>query len=220
MLLVKLYEADDDLTLRLVVDTSASMGYDGSLLAAQRLAVMLGFVGLVRGDAVTVSTVDGSRAPRRFTGRGSSGALMAHLASFAPSGLSDLAAASTRVVAGGGGSGVNVLISDLLDPGWSDAVRRLPARGAELVVVHVVTAETLPDTAGGEVDLIDAETGERVSVSVTPDVLASQRRTVDAWRSEVSTAVRRSNGRYLQVDTADDLDALVLAACARGGVMA
>ena len=66
-LVVRLYEADDDLTVDLAIDTSASMGLDGKLRRAVEVASAVGFVALLRRDTVRLQ-VPGV-APRRFTGR-------------------------------------------------------------------------------------------------------------------------------------------------------
>ena len=55
-MLIRLYEAEDDLVVRLVIDTSASMGLDGKLRRATEVAAAIGFVALTRRDVVTVHT--------------------------------------------------------------------------------------------------------------------------------------------------------------------
>src|SRR2546423_13499266 len=54
--LVKLFEADDDVQLRLLIDTSASMGVAGKLSPAARVAAVLRFVSLIPRDPVSLHT--------------------------------------------------------------------------------------------------------------------------------------------------------------------
>ena len=80
VLMVKLFQAEDDLQVRLLVDTSASMGMFGKLDAAARAAAALGFVALVRRDQVSVHTFPapaGSGASGAAPGAGMGGALRA-----------------------------------------------------------------------------------------------------------------------------------------------
>ena len=65
-LLLKLYEAEDEVRLRLLIDTSASMGRGGKLAQAARVAGALGFVALVRRDPVTLHTFPLEGAAPRF----------------------------------------------------------------------------------------------------------------------------------------------------------
>ncbi|MCI0425631.1 MAG: DUF58 domain-containing protein, partial [Actinobacteria bacterium] len=69
--LIKLYEADDEVTLRILIDTSDSMTIGGKLDQAKRLAAALGFVALTAHDAVTVQTFPETGPPPRFAGRAS-----------------------------------------------------------------------------------------------------------------------------------------------------
>ena len=99
-LLVKLFEAEDDLTVRLLVDTSASMGHGGKLLAAKRLAAALGFVALVRRDSVSVHTVPASGrglAGRTFRGRHAAWALFEQLALLEARGATAFVAAAGQL---------------------------------------------------------------------------------------------------------------------------
>ena len=71
-LLVKLFDAEEDLAVRLLVDTSASMAHGGKLRWAVEAAAALGFVGLVRRDVVSVATVPAGEV-RRFAAGGPRG---------------------------------------------------------------------------------------------------------------------------------------------------
>src|SRR5688572_29951263 len=158
-LLVKLFDAEDDLTLRLVMDRSASMGVGGKLDAAKRLAAALGFVGLLRRDVVTVTTFPGAGGPARFVGRSVTGQLFGHLAALEPGGTTAIAGAVADLMARPGPTGSTVLLSDLLTPDWRDALRRLPARGGDVTVVHVLDRSDLEPSLVGDLELVDVERG-------------------------------------------------------------
>src|SRR5690606_32402080 len=113
-LLVRLYEAEDDLTVRLLVDTSGSMATGAKMHQARRIAAALGFVALVRRDVVTVHGVPAARHAPRFTGRHAAAALFAHLEALEPAGDTRFAAAARDLLARPGPPGLTVLISDML----------------------------------------------------------------------------------------------------------
>lgn len=207
-LFVRLFDAEDDVELRLVVDRSGSMGHGGKLLAAERLAAALGFVGLVRRDVVTLSTVppEPGRAAgrRRFAGRHATAALFDSLAALQPAGDSDLGVAATHVLAQTGPPGITVLLSDLLSPTWTTAIERLPGRGADVAVVHVLSRDELDPDLLGDLELEDSETGERIAVSMTPEARQRYRSAVQSWLDTVTATCRRRGVAYSRV-IADDL---------------
>ena len=55
-LFIRLFEAEDDVSVRIVLDRSASMGFYGKLDQARRMAAAIGFVALLRRDTVTLHT--------------------------------------------------------------------------------------------------------------------------------------------------------------------
>lgn len=209
-LFVRLFDAEDDLDVRVVVDHSASMATDDKLGTAARLAGALGFVGLVRRDVVTVHAWPADVPPRRFAGRGAVGPMFAMLRELRPSGGTDLAAAATSVLARTGPPGVTVLISDLLSPSWPTAIERLPGRGADVTVVHVLAPSDVEPGFDGDLELVDAETGERVVVSMTPDARSGYRAAVAAWLGDVEARCRRRGVGYVRVSTTDDVIDVVL----------
>lgn len=205
-LFIRLFDAEDDVDLRLVVDRSASMGHDVKLVAAAKLAAALGFVGLVRRDVVTLLTVptDTATSGRRFTGRHATAALFDALGELEAAGGTDLEVAATRVLAQTGPPGVTVLFSDLLSPSWASAIERLPGRGADVAVVHVLSRHELDPDLLGDLELEDSETGHRVAVSMTPDARQRYRASIDAWLDGVAATCRARGVAYSRV-LADDI---------------
>lgn len=216
-LLVRLYDAEDDLTVRLLVDTSASMATDNKLQRAVEMAGAIGFVALTRRDRVEVHTP--GRAPARFSGRSGVAELFAHLESLEPSGMGSLARSAADVLGRQRTAGMTVLCSDLLEPNWDAAINRLPARGAELIVVHVLGTGELDPPQLGDVDLVDSETGERVAMSLTPGTMSAYRARLEAWLDEVQTACRRIGAAYVLADTRTPLREELLGGLRRSEVM-
>jgi uncharacterized protein (DUF58 family) len=218
VLLLKLFEAEDDLTLRLLVDTSASMA-GPKLRQARRVAAALGFVSLVRRDTVTVHTFPTTGAPPRFAGRASTAALFRHLAGLRADGETRFAPACADLLARRGPAGVTVVISDLLTDDWETGIGRLPARGGQVVVVHVLDPEELEPDLIGDYDLIDRETGRRVAVSLSPATLAAYRRRAAAWADGIARRSRQTGATYVRLLSDDDLEACLLGSWRTEGVL-
>ena len=218
-LLLKLYEAEDEVRLRLLIDTSASMGRGGKLAQAARVAGALGFVALVRRDPVTLHTFPFEGGAPRFAGRGAAPMLFRHLQALESSGTTPFAAAASHLLARPGPAGLTVVCSDLLTPDWETGLSRLPARGSEVVVVHVLAPEDLKPDFVGDLELVDAESGGRVSVSCSADTLADYTRAAEAWADNVAARTRAAGAAYVRIGSNDDLEPLLLGGWREAGVL-
>jgi uncharacterized protein (DUF58 family) len=219
VLAVKLFEAEDEARLRVLLDTSGSMGAGGKLDAAVRVAAALGFVALTRRDPVTVHTFPLDRPAPRFVGRNAVPALFAHLARCEATGETRFAAAASHLLAQAGPPGLTVLISDLLTPEWEQGITRLPARGGDLLVVHVLAEEDLRPELSGDLELVDREDGARLAVSLSAETAARYRERAAAWADEVAARCRRAGAAYLRMMAGDDLERLLLGAWREAGVL-
>ncbi len=206
-LVVRLYEADDDLTVRLVIDTTASMGIGDKLGQARRVAAALGFVTLIRRDNLSVHTfpVGRSALSPRFIGRHAVGSLFRHLESLRAEGRSDLVSPVMDLLARPGLRGHTILVSDLLAPDWDTALRRLPSRGDDLTVIHILADEDLRPELLGEFDLVDVETGQRVPVSLSAAVVSTHVARMEAWRADVAGRCRYVGANYVELGAQTDL---------------
>jgi|CXWL01.1.fsa_nt_gi uncharacterized protein (DUF58 family) len=218
-LFIRLFEAEDDATLHLVVDRSASMGFDDKLGAAARLAAALGFVGLVRRDTVCLHAVPSLGAPRRFSGRHATGPMFAALAGLEAGGASDLDAAATNVLAQSGPPGVTVLFSDLLSASWEDAIERLPRRGGDIAAVHVLSPRELDPQLFGDLELEDAESGEQIAVSLSTDARRKYVESTTAWLDGVVDRCRSRGVAYSRVMADDDVSDVLFRGWRREGLL-
>jgi len=198
-LFIRLFEAEDDITVRLVVDRSASMGLHGKLDQAVRMAAAIGFIALVRRDTVVLHTEPAAGPPRRFSGRHATGPLFDALAALDAAGGTDLASASREVLSRQAMPGVTVVISDLLSEDSAAAIDRLVARGGDTTVVHVVATEELRPDLRGDLEMIDVETGRDVPASLSPSALREYAEHADAWLAETAGHCRRRGAAYVRV---------------------
>jgi uncharacterized protein (DUF58 family) len=219
VLLVKLFDADDELNVRFLIDTSASMGSDDKLLQAQRLAAAVGFVALVRRDTVTVHTFPENQPAPRFVGRQASAHFFRHLEGLTATGPTTVGQAVMHHLSRPGPPGLTVLISDLLTPEWEQGISRLPARGADLVVVHVLSRAELQPELYGDIEVVDRETKERVSVSLSPDTLSDYGAAASGWADSVAGRCRQIGATYVRVLADDDLEPMLLSGWRRDGVL-
>ncbi|MDP2290032.1 MAG: DUF58 domain-containing protein [Actinomycetota bacterium] len=218
-LFIRLFEAEDDLHLRILLDVSASMGHHDKLLQAKRLAAAIGFLALTRRDTVTLHLEPSLRPPQRFSGRHAITALFRTLEALEPTGNTDLRSAAADVLARPGPAGATVVISDLLTPSWEPAVDRLPARGGDVTVLHVLATEEISPTIIGDLDVVDAESGEHVPVSLSHDSVKSYREVVDRWLLEAAARCRSRGAAYQQVMADEPIDDVVLKGWREHGVV-
>ncbi|MCA9054465.1 MAG: DUF58 domain-containing protein [Planctomycetaceae bacterium] len=192
-LVVRLFEHQSELTLQLLVDSSASMGYAGSdpirrrrpdskYDYACRLAASIGFLVMKQHDRFAFAAAQQGLAhysPADGTMRHLAGVLK-QMESTRPRHSAGLASAIDELSRSGRRRNLLVVFSDLLDD--ADRVASaLAARvhsGGEVVVFHVLHPDelNLPEVEHGT--FVDSESGERVRLSV------------DELRTEYSTRMK------------------------------
>jgi uncharacterized protein (DUF58 family) len=216
--LIKLFEADDEITVRFLIDTSASMAVGGKMLQAKRLSAAMGFVALTAHDSVTVHTFPARGHAPRFAGRAAVPAFLDYVENLDAVGLTPFAEAAGQLLSQSALPGLTVVASDLLTREWRSLVQ-LRASGSDVTILHILCEEDLAPELSGDLVLVDRELGDRLTVSVTDDVLHSYRNRVQTWRDEVATTARGTGASYLPVDAVDDIEALLLASWRASGVL-
>ena len=223
-LFVKLFVEEEDVTVSLLIDASASMesGRPGKLLFAKRAAAALGYIGLASEDRVAVTALGGRTARRQIALRGSGRVfrLLTALSGIGVSGGStDLVTAARHAAAQLTGRGLIVLISDLLDPQADKVIRELAATGSELVVLHVLSPEELDPSFEGDLRLVDSETGDGVDVTLDVGTLDAYRARLAEWQAALADLCARRRATYVAVSSDLPLADLVFAELRRRRVL-
>lgn len=223
-LFVKLYVEEEDVTISLLVDASASMaaGRPDKLAYAKRAAAALGYIGLASEDRVAIVALSGRAARRQAAIRGSGRVfrLLSALSGIPLSdGPTDLLVAARHAGAQLTGRGVVVLLSDLLDPNADRVIRELAATGSEIVVLHVLSPEELDPLLEGDLRLIDVESGEGLEVTVDLATLDGYRARLAAWRDGLAEIAAKRRVAYVPLSTDVPLADLVFAELRRRRVV-
>lgn len=216
--LIKLYEADDEITVRLLIDTSDSMSVGGKLQQARRLAAALGFVALTAHDAASIHTFPERGSAPRFAGRAAIPAMLSYLESLEPGGPTPFARAAGQLLARSGPPGITVVISDLLTTEWPRLVG-LRSSGSDLTVLHILAEQDTTPELAGDLMLVDREDGERLTVSVTDEILETFAERVVVWQKEIQQRVRSSGGVYIPLGPETDIEDLLLTKWRESGIL-
>ncbi|MEX2619236.1 MAG: DUF58 domain-containing protein [Egibacteraceae bacterium] len=210
-LLTKRYEAEYEAALRIVVDTSASMGFGGKTGALRAVGAGLATVALGGGDRVRVllAGADTDAGPWLRGARGLAQAQL-RLVGAGPAGAADVGAGVRRARAEGP-RGPVVLVSDLLFDGWEDVVTELA--GGEGILVHLLGRADMEPEVRGDLRLVDVETGAEVEVAVGERALDDYARARDTWLDEVERAATGRGvvyARHLDDEPIEDFLAVTL----------
>jgi uncharacterized protein (DUF58 family) len=221
---LKLFVAEEELTVHLLVDTSASMdwGSPNKLRHAKQLAAAFGYIALSNLDQVTVTAFGASTNAAQLPGvRGKRGAvpLFGFLQRLGASSGGDLAKTCHRYIQTARNPGPLLLCSDLLDAGWKDALSALSSRPFEITVMHVLAPQELEPELDGDFKLVDVEGGNPVEISADLNLLRRYRENLAAWRAEIESFCAGRGIAYVPVDTALPVEEFVLGRLRRRGVL-
>ena len=226
-LFVRLYRAEEDLSLSLLLDTSASMawGRPSKVRLAAQLAGALAFVALQSGDRVDLATCRATTIHQRLSalrGQGAAWTAWRVLERLECDGATDLNAALTTYARQKSGSGMTVVISDLFSPaGYQQGIDALLGRRQDVLLVHVLAPDELQPSGDmiGEWRLVDTEPAPQVEATITPGVLRAYRRLLQAFTTEAQDFCRRRGMTYIQVSSNARIEDLVLRTFRNLGVL-
>ena len=222
-MLIRLFEEEEDLFIYFLMDMSQSMRLGGAakLIYAKRLAAALAYIGLSNMDRVSVIPFADDLLDRLppARGRGQIFKVFRFLEQDYDENLkTDLRNSLRKFVAQNKRAGLAVVVSDFYDlTGFEEAINFLRFRKFEPLVCHVFDHTDLEPALFGDLDLLDCETGERVTVTVTRELLARYREAHEELLEQVETFCTRKSVRYFRAPVQVPFDELVLKVLRAGG---
>lgn len=224
-LMLRLHEQEEDLSVYMLLDCSASMAFGAprKLDFAKKLTAALAYIALAHLDRVSITalreTVGERLAPTR--GKNHIFTVMEFLRPLKAHGRTNLADAVGAFVAQNKRRGVVLLVSDLYDPdGFEHAIRRLRYARFDVHVLHVTDPSDATPGLAGDVELIDAETGEVRQVALTPQLLRRYEQAYHKHCARIAAfCVKQQVGLFL-IDTQTPPEEAMLRLLRRGGLVA
>ena len=214
-LFVKLYTAEEDRTIYLLIDSSASMG-SGSpvkLSYAVQAAAALAYIAASGQDRVgIVSFGEGIlREKRPAKGLSEILSLFRFLASLEAGGRTNLNTVLKQFTHNPRRSGMVILITDLMDPsGHEEGLLSLLYNRFEVFLLHVLSEEEISPQPRGPVKLIDSETGDARMVTVDQDLEKAYRSALGEYLQGIEDFCLSRKMEYLRASSSVPLEDLIL----------
>ncbi len=235
--LIKLTEEEEDLAVHILIDVSSSMdwppGEEGEatnkLRFAMRLAGGLGYIGLLAGDLVHVTLLDGD-SPRSwgpFRGRQNAWPMLRFLEANYES-LFDANRARPTILdpslhayaQRARRPGLLFLLSDLLTPeDFRPGLNSLLSRGYEIVLLHLLSPDELTPELAGDLKLIDAETNRPAEVTLDAQALEAYADNLERWQADIAGFSRPRGIHYAPISTGTAWERVIGDALSREGVV-
>lgn len=205
-LFVKLFHAEKDQKLYIMMDASGSMatGNADKLTYVKKITAALGYLGLAGQDQVGITTfsdrIEQIKSPQR--GKDVYLSLLDFLTGLNAKGQTDINAVLESFCAAGHQPGQVVVISDFLSPkGFKKGFRALAGSKFKLSVIQVVALDEIDPDFKGRLSLADVETGQQLSLQVNDRMKALYRQKMTAYLSDIRMFCQNRGIDYHLVDT-------------------
>ena len=222
-LVVRMFRAQGQMPLHLLVDTSASMraGAPSKLAAAARAAGSFAYVAALRRDPVGVALFDETVTAHvgAASGRAQLFRILDVLAGAEASGRSAPDRALTRYGSAIRGPGLAIVLSDFFDPALTlDGLRFLLYRGLSLAVIQVLSDEEVDPHIDDDVELVDIENASAAPLVVSHDLLQSYQARLTKATADLQSFCHGRGVPFIRLVSSDSFGGFINS-CTRTGLL-
>ena len=222
-LFIKLFRAEEDLTIHFLIDMSRSMGmgHPPKEIYAKKLVAALCYIGLASLDRVGVTcfsqSLGDSRAPER--GKQVYLSVLKYLLSQKPEGKTDLNASLKAYASTCKRPGIAIILSDLLDPkGFEEGVEALIYERFDITLIQMLDREELFPPLKGYLTLNDVETGESKKMTLDRTLLELHHKKVHGFLDNIKNFCRKNRVDYYFSDTSIPFEDFLLDYLTKGAL--
>ena len=221
-LFIKLFQADEELPVSILIDTSQSMqfGEPTKLHYAKQLAAALGYISLANSDRVVFYTL----AERLTTalpatyGKSQFGRIQKALTTIETGGTTNLTECLQHLATHQPNAGVVIVLSDFLDAaGYAAGVNSLLGRGFALTLIHIQCEEEIEPPPTGEWRLEDAETGETKEITINEETITHYQNRQKEFCENLQSYCTKQGVGYIQIRTDFDFESVIMHDMQRAG---
>ena len=214
-LFLRLYRAEENLTVSLLLDTSLSMnwGRPSKLDLARQVAGALAYIALAREDRVRVAALGDDLLSRLSPvgERSQVWRVWEFLEQLPCLGRTDLGEALSSFARYCRQPGLSVLVTDLLtDSDWRAGLRALLASQQEVVVLQILAPKEINPDLTGHWRIVDDEDGASVEVTITRRTLRAYVDRLNAYTREVASFCHGHGVSFVQLQSDISVEEAVL----------
>lgn len=217
-LFLKLFIEEEDLSLLIAIDSSASMnwGNPNKFVFCQRLAMALGYIGLANHNRVTLYGFDstGVRPLPNLRGRRRTQEMGRWLLDLEAGGASQFDQAMRSIALARQGKGVMVILSDFMfKEGYERGLRYLSGGGYDTFCLQILAPEEVdPAKHGmaGDLRLTDIEDEDVAEVTVSAALLKRYKENLNAYCGKLRDFCVRRGIMHLTIDSSTDMTTLLM----------
>jgi uncharacterized protein (DUF58 family) len=215
-LFLKLFLEEEDLSLSVVIDCSASgdCGEPNKFLYMQKLAMAFSYIGLVNFNRVSVTAIgDGGvlSAVRDLRGRRRTQELGTWLCQQRPQGGLEFREACKRIALTRRGKGVMIILSDFfIKEGYQDGLRLLVGRGFDVFALQVLSPQEIDPPITGDLRLKDIEDADMAEVTISAPLLKRYKANLTAYTDQLRQFCARREISHLTVSTETEIETLII----------
>jgi uncharacterized protein (DUF58 family) len=230
-LFLKLFLEEEDLSLHIVIDCSASSdcGEPNKFLFMQKAAAALGYIGLVNLNRVTITAMgSGGRddasgilgSLRDLRGRRRLHDLATFMCGLEPQGSFSFRAAADRIALTRRGKGIMLVFSDFFfKDGFEEGLRRLVGHGYDVFCVQVLSPQEIEPPITGDLRLRDVEDNDSAEVTISAPLLKKYKANLAAYCKMLEQFCTQRDMQLMTVRSDTPVDTLVLDYLRRKGVV-
>jgi len=221
---VRLYEEEEDIPVYVMFDVSSSMleGTPIKAVHAFRIAASLAYVTLAHLDRATMLPFTGAMEQLHPPGRGKGRMfkMFHNIRNTNLGGVTDLVQATRSFVFRRPRRGQVVLISDFLSAeGYEEAINLLRYHRYRVIVVQVLSPQEIAPKLSGDLELMDVETGQTRSITVTANLLRAYMAELQKYTESLRTFCQDHAIPYFLSPTDQPLETLMLDVFRKGGFL-
>jgi len=212
---IKLFVEEEDITVHLLIDTSASMnwGSPNKLEFSIQAAAALGYISLVGLDRTTAFALGQTNRTQKLfpphRGKKQAHNFFSFLQNIVPVNNSNLLREIIAYRSIAKQPGPLVLFSDLFDPQWREALGTLAGGKYEITLLHIFSNDEINPDFTGDLKLIDTETAAEVEITADFDLIQRYKTNLNNWKEEIDKFCSQRGIIYIPLETSIPLQELL-----------
>jgi uncharacterized protein (DUF58 family) len=223
-LFLKMFQVEPRLPVRLLLDCSQSMttGDPAKFDYARKLAAAFCYIGLVRLDTICIQAFGHDLGESFLCGGGRHRFVSAvnFLTNLKAGGRTNYIGIAREFISEYPQPGLLIVISDFLDDaGCEKPLQFLADFGHELVLVHLWSPEDREPPWDGQLDLVDAESGDTLEIGFDDAARGAYVTAFDEFARGIQRVGLRNSGRYVGLPANTTIEEAVFGPLARAGAV-